>query len=385
MNYESIIKEYGTPLYIFDTEKLNNRIKYIRDRIDKSINLCYAMKANPFLVSYMSDDISRIEVCSPGEYEIVKKNNIKEEMLVISGVNKELKQIDEVIKTLNKEIITVESMHQFYMIKDLSKTYGKEVNLLIRLTSGNQFGVSLSELINIITSCQDENLIKIKGIEYFSGTQKHSIKKISKELTYLKETIDMLDKEYNFKVLELEYGTGFPVFYFEGDEFEEDIFLSEFNNLLKEFKNIKITLEIGRSLVASCGEYLTSVVDTKKNDVGSFAILDGGIHQLVYYGSSLAMKTPVYEVSPKKGEGSESAWTLCGSLCSINDIIAKNVHVKNLKIGDTFIFKNAGAYSMTEGISLFLSRDLPKVILIENNNVKVLRDRVETYHLNTSN
>lgn len=385
MNYESIIKEYGTPLYIFDTEKLNNRIKYIRDRIDKSINLCYAMKANPFLVSYMSDDISRIEVCSPGEYEIVKKNNIKEEMLVISGVNKELKQIDEVIKTLNKEIITVESMHQFYMIKDLSKTYGKEVNLLIRLTSGNQFGVSLSELINIITSCQDENLIKIKGIEYFSGTQKHSIKKISKELTYLKETIDMLDKEYNFKVLELEYGTGFPVFYFEGDEFEEDIFLSEFNNLLKEFKNIKITLEIGRSLVASCGEYLTSVVDTKKNDIGSFAILDGGIHQLVYYGSSLAMKTPVYEVSPKKGEGSESAWTLCGSLCSINDIIAKKVHVKNLKIGDTFIFKNAGAYSMTEGISLFLSRDLPKVILIENNNVKVLRDRVETYHLNTSN
>lgn len=385
MNYESIIKEYGTPLYIFDTEKLNNRIKYIRDRIDKSINLCYAMKANPFLVSYMSDDISRIEVCSPGEYEIVKKNNIKEEMLVISGVNKELKQIDEVIKTLNKEIITVESMHQFCMIKDLSKTYGKEVNLLIRLTSGNQFGVSLSELINIITSCQDEKLIKIKGIEYFSGTQKHSIKKISKELTYLKETIDMLDKEYNFKVLELEYGTGFPVFYFEGDEFEEDIFLSEFNNLLKEFKNIKITLEIGRSLVASCGEYLTSVVDTKKNDVGSFAILDGGIHQLVYYGSSLAMKTPVYEVSPKKGEGSESAWTLCGSLCSINDIIAKNVHVKNLEIGDTFIFKNAGAYSMTEGISLFLSRDLPKVILIENNNVKVLRDRVETYHLNTSN
>lgn len=385
MNYESIIKEYGTPLYIFDTEKLNNRIKYIRDRIDKSINLCYAMKANPFLVSYMSDDISRIEVCSPGEYEIVKKNNIKEEMLVISGVNKELKQIDEVIKTLNKEIITVESMHQFYMIKDLSKTYGKEVNLLIRLTSGNQFGVSLSELINIITSCQDEKLIKIKGIEYFSGTQKHSIKKISKELTYLKETIDMLDKEYNFKVLELEYGTGFPVFYFEGDEFEEDIFLSEFNNLLKEFKNIKITLEIGRSLVASCGEYLTSVVDTKKNDIGSFAILDGGIHQLVYYGSSLAMKTPVYEVSPKKGEGIESAWTLCGSLCSINDIIAKNVHVKNLEIGDTFIFKNAGAYSMTEGISLFLSRDLPKVILIENSNVKVLRDRVETYHLNTSN
>lgn len=384
MNYESIIKEYGTPLYIFDTEKLNNRIKYIRDRIDKSINLCYAMKANPFLVSYMSDDISRIEVCSPGEYEIVKKNNIKEEMLVISGVNKELKQIDEVIKTLNKEIITVESMHQFYMIKDLSKTYGKEINLLIRLTSGNQFGVSLSELINIITSCQDEKLIKIKGIEYFSGTQKHSIKKISKELTYLKETIDMLDKEYNFKVLELEYGTGFPVFYFEGDEFEEDIFLSEFNNLLKEFKNIKITLEIGRSLVASCGEYLTSVVDTKKNDIGSFAILDGGIHQLVYYGSSLAMKTPVYEVSPKKGEGSESAWTLCGSLCSINDIIAKNVHVKNLEIGDTFIFKNAGAYSMTEGISLFLSRDLPKVILVENNRIKVLRERVETYHLNTS-
>ena len=36
-----------------------------------------------------------------------------------------------------------------------------------------------------------------------------------------------------------------------------------------------------------------------------------------------------------------------------------------LKIGDTVLFKNTGAYAMTEGIALFLSRDLPQILIKE--------------------
>lgn len=385
MDYNKVIEKYKTPFYIYDIDILNARIKFLRDRINNDVKLCYAMKANPFIIGYLPDTIERIEVCSPGEYEICKKNNINDELLVISGVNKEEKEIDEIIANLDNEIITIESINQFELVLKLANHYQKMVKILIRLTSGNQFGVSESDLFTLIGSSLKNPLIEVRGIEYFSGTQKHSIKKLTREFDYLKEIITSIKEKFNYEIKELEYGTGFPVFYFEDSNFDEEEFLSAFNILLTNFKNITITLEIGRSIVASCGSYLTSVVDTKKNETGNYCILDGGIHQLVYYGSSLAMKTPIHEIIPKREDENKEKWTLCGSLCSVNDIIAKNIEVSNLKIGDTFIFKNTGAYSATEGIALFLSRDLPKIIIKNKNEIRVLRDRIETYQFNTGN
>ena len=69
-----------------------------------------------------------------------------------------------------------------------------------------------------------------------------------------------------------------------------------------------------------------------------------------------------------------------------NDIIVKNINTRKLNIGDTFVFKNTGAYSMTEGISLFLSRDLPKVVIItKDNEMKLVRDVQKTSVLNFPN
>ena len=85
----------------------------------------------------------------------------------------------------------------------------------------------------------------------------------------------------------------------------------------------------------------------------NYAIVDGGIHHLVYYGQTMAMKFPHLEIYPARNDENTEDWNLMGSLCTINDIIIKQYPVSNLQIGDAFIFKNTGAYCMTEGISLF--------------------------------
>ena len=54
-------------------------------------------------------------------------------------------------------------------------------------------------------------------------------------------------------------------------------------------------------------------------------------------------------------------------------------------INDTFIFKNTGAYSSTEGIALFLSRDLPKIILVKEGKELLIRDSVKSSLLNYPN
>ena len=386
-DYSKLVKEYGTPFYLFDIDELQDRLKYLRSSLNKDLDLCYAVKANTFIMGEANDYVDRFEVCSPGEYEVCKKLGVPMSKLVISGVYKTPEVIEEMMT--NHEdmgIYTAESVEQFNLLNDLSTKLTRKINVLLRLTSGNQFGMNEAEIEKIFMNHDNYKYITLKGIEYFSGTQKHSIKRLTKEVDYLREFVDVLENKAKITIDEIEFGTGFPVYYFQSDEFDEGGFFNEFNELIRIISSkYKVTLEIGRSIASSCGTYVTRVVDKKTNKVGNFAILDGGMNHLVYYGQTMAMKHPHFELLPKREMEKEEKWNLCGSLCTINDIIVKDLNVPDLSIGDVFIFKNTGAYCMSEGISLFLSRDLPKVIMKKGINYELVRDSLPTHILNTPN
>ena len=384
INYNEIVKKYGTPTYVYDTCTLNKRIDYLKSMFNKEYNLVYAVKANTFIAKEIEKKVERFEICSPGEFDICNDLNINHNKMVISGVNKDKVFIERLIKNYDDILIyTVESYNQYNLLKELSLKYNRKINILIRLTSGNQFGVNEDDLKEIIKNNKN-NLIKIAGIEYFSGTQKHSLKRLEKEINYLNELVSNIEEELNFTIEEIEFGPGLPIFYFQDDEFDEESFLKELNKLISIFSNKVVSLEIGRSLVASCGSYITKVVDMKSNKNGNFVILDGGINHIVYYGQTMAMKIPYYEILNSNKLPKET-YNLCGSLCTINDIIVKNIEAPRLEIGDIFIFKNVGAYSSTEGISLFLSRDLPKVVVHRENNDILVRENIKTSNINFPN
>ena len=381
---ENILKNYETPIYVFDIDKLKQRIRFLRENLTKRLELCYAIKANTFIVKEINDDVDRFEVCSPGEYSICEESSITPEKIVISGVYKTPSVIEYMI-TSNQKIgrYTVESIEQLKLLDELSKKHNIKLNVLLRLTSGNQFGINEEDIEEIIAEKDSYTNLYFEGIQYFSGTQKRTNKRLQKEIDYLDEFLTRLEEKYNYVAEELEFGTGFPVHYFQGEEFDEVEFLKEFSNGIDNMKySGKIVIELGRSIAASCGYYLTKVVDKKTNKCQNYAILDGGIHHLVYYGQTMAMKFPHLEIYPLRDNKNTQDWNLMGSLCTINDIIIKQYPVSNLQVGDVFIFKNTGAYCMTEGISLFLSRELPEVALLKGGELKLVREAFKTYTLN---
>ena len=381
---ENILKNYETPIYVFDIDKLKQRIKFLRENLTKRLELCYAIKANTFIVKEINDDVDRFEVCSPGEYNICEESSITPEKIVISGVYKTPSVIEYMI-TSNQKIgrYTVESLEQLKLLDELSKKHNVKLNVLLRLTSGNQFGINEEDIEKIISEKDSYTNLNFEGIQYFSGTQKRTNKRLQKEIDYIDDFLHILEEKYNYIAKELEFGTGFPVHYFQGEEFDEVEFLKEFSNGIDNMKySGKIVIELGRSIAASCGYYLTKVVDKKTNKGQNYAILDGGIHHLVYYGQTMAMKFPHLEIYPLRDNKNTQDWNLMGSLCTINDIIIKQYPVSNLQVGDVFIFKNTGAYCMTEGISLFLSRELPEVALLKGGELKLVREAFKTYTLN---
>lgn len=178
---------------------------------------------------------------------------------------------------------------------------------------------------------------------------------------------------------------------FEGDDFSDTLKpLKEIVPFLKEAREkVKVTIEMGRFITAECSSYLTKVVDQKANQGSNYCILDGGMNHVNYYGQIMRMKVPIienlslkYREHREKSEKSET-WCLCGSLCTSADILVRQTEIKDLKLGDIMAFYNIGAYSVTEGIYLFLSRTMPRVILREKEGkTKLLRDFFETSTIN---
>lgn len=385
---KKLINEVSTPFYVFDINVLRDRIDYLNSMMPENVHLCYAMKANPFVVKEIDEIIEKYEICSYGEWNIAKKMGVSDSKMVISGVYKDEISIEDILNNYkNGEVFTIESLNQIELLNKLTKEKKKVINIILRLTSGNQFGMCEEEIIEILENRAKYEYLNIMGIQYFSGTQKKLSKRIIKELEYVDEFVLNLKNNLGFVVEELEFGPGFPVVYFETEQdFDEQTYLMEIADKIKNMKyQGHITMELGRSIVASCGSYYTKVVDKKTNKEGNFAVLDGGMNHLVYYGQMMAMKKPMLDIIPKREDKILENWNLVGALCTINDLIVKQLPVSNLEIGDIFVFKNTGAYSMTEGISLFLSRDLPKVVFVQGGEMKIVRENINTYKFNMPN
>lgn len=353
-----IATTYGTPCYVFDLEALKERVKQIRAITENRYQLCYSIKANPFLIPTMVGLVDKLEVCSPGELSICKSLHVPSNMIIYSGVNKEEKDVHEAIE-YNCGVLTAESKKHVRLISEEAKNQNKTVSVLLRLNADSQFGMSKEDLLEVLDAKYSN--IDIVGIHYFVGTQRKKIEKQIKELEMLKELFDEIKNEHHIALKRLEYGPGLSVSLFENEDDSDTLKpLKEIHEELCSFSH-EVTIEMGRFFATYCGSYISKVVDLKSNKGVNYCLIDGGINHINYYGSMMGMNIPVTQHITEK-EVDEKDWCVCGSLCSTNDILIRK-YEKGLNEGDLIVFENIGAYSVTEGIYLFLSRTLPCIIL----------------------
>lgn len=387
-----------TPAYVFDAEGVRSRVEKIRSALGEKRKICFAVKANPFFVEELMGTADFFEVCSPGEYDICRLAGIPAEKTVLSGVYKAETDVRRVIEECgSRAVYTAESISQAKLLCRLAREKHARLPVLLRLSSGNQFGMDDKTVLEILKKSKSLD-IAIIGVQFYSGTQKRLeavIKEIEKLKTFAEEA-ELAGMPFK----RIEYGPGLRVNYFDGEEAaEEDSRLRAFAKMLDIFpEQCEIVLEMGRFIAAECGEYCTRIVDTKQTRGNHFCIVDGGIHHLNYYGQMMGMKHPFLRHLAQSSEQSgisdhgatknderaeEAPWMVCGSLCTSADVLVKNLPLQNVGTGDMLVFEKAGAYSVTEGIGLFLSRKLPRVYKVaDDGSLVLLRDFLETSKIN---
>ena len=378
-------EDIKTPSYIFDIDEFHSRIKKVDEALCSKIDLCYSIKANPFLTGSTPKEIKYLEVCSPGELTICEKVTSDLSRIIFSGVNK---TENDVMRALddNVGIFTAESLYHADLIDSLARKKGKKVKLILRLTAKNQFGMSEEDLISVIKNREKYDFLDIIGLHYYSGTQKKKVSVIQKELDMLGMLIDRLKDEFGYTVSHLEYGPGLACDYFSSGESENiDMeLLSQCAPILLDFsKRYPLSIEMGRFFASSCGSYFTKVMDIKNDKDTDFVICDGGIHQIKYYGQTMAMQVPNITVQNPSGDEVKDYY-LCGSLCTVADVLVRKASLRGLDRGSVLKFDRCGAYSACEGIALFLSRDLPCIYLYsDETGLRLIRDTVATDIYNT--
>ena len=345
--------KYGTPLYLFDLDAFTARAEKVRAAFGSHVQLCYSMKANPFVLRGLPDVFRWVEVCSPGELTICEKLGIAPERILYSGVNKGADDVARAV-ALGADLLTAESTLHFELICAAAAAQGKHVRVLPRLTAGSQFGMDPAALEALVARRAEFPNVTIVGIHYFSGTQKRKDAVIAKELAHLDEYLTMLHDKYGFTAEHIRaFGEKYP-----------------------------LTIEMGRFFAAPCGTFLTGVADAKCNLGVNYAVCDGGMHQVKYDGQLMGMQSPPLTLLRESAAAAEP-WMLCGSLCTTADVLVREAQLPPLRVGDVIAFGRCGAYSVTEGVAVFLSRDMPRVALCRGGDFTLVRDRFATDVLNT--
>jgi len=382
------VEKYGSPLYIFDTDAFKNQFEYLKRTLGKDVKVNYCMKTNPFLTEYSVPYTDRIEVCSFGEFLICKERKIDPKKLLISGVLKKEEDVETIVSyCTDKAIYTAESENQIHVLNKVAGEHRIVINVYLRLNAG-QFGIDEEAILNNLKKIDEFKNIHFYGIHYFTGTQKHKLQKHEKELTIVKNLCNRIKNEIGIKVENLEYGTGFGVPYFEGQEETLTAYesLNEFKELLYKMDfDLNISLEMGRALAYNCGYYCVLVRDIKQSDGVNYCITDGGIHQINYDGQLRGMYHPIIRIIGNDEEKDEKKYVLCGSLCTTNDILTIDYPIRGLKDKNIIVFERAGAYSLYEGMSLFLSHELPGVAFYNmEDGLTLARKQEESFKINTA-
>ena len=55
--YKEILSQIITPSYLFDVDAFKDRCFEIKEIVGENVDLCYSMKANPFLIEFLPDCI----------------------------------------------------------------------------------------------------------------------------------------------------------------------------------------------------------------------------------------------------------------------------------------------------------------------------------------
>lgn len=388
-----LIKNYGSPLYIYDEGILRKRCQELKNLLSsKNFRVNYSAKANTNLelLKIVNEEGLDVDAMSPGEIFIEEKAGFTPDRIFYISNNVSAEEMRLVI---DKGImVSVDSLSQLELYGQINP----DSKVAVRFNPGvgighhdkvktggkkTKFAVQ-RDFIPLVKVILKKYNLTLAGINHHMGSLFMNGDK------YLDGVENLFDIAKQFPGLEfIDIGGGFGIPYELG---EDRLNLNElgqrldkvFKDFLAEYDNKDLILKIepGRYIVAECGVLLGKTYSVKENYGMKYIGTDLGFNVLMrpmLYESYHEIKVLKYRDNVTD-IGKETV-NIVGNICESGDIIAQERELPIIDEGDIIAVMDTGAYGFVMS-SNYNCRLRPAEVLIDTQgNDRLIRKR-ETYN-----
>ncbi len=352
--------DINTPYYLYDLDLLRQTLDQARQAANQhNYHIHYAIKANhnPIITGIIRDYGFGVDCVSGNEVIEAIHRGFAAEKIVYAGVGK---SDDEIRQTLESDIFcfNVESMEELQVIDEIASEMKKTARVALRVNPGvkahthkyittgldeNKFGIHPLQLQESLDLCRRSKWLDFKGLHFHIGSQITSLQPFSRLCQRVNEIWEEFDiSSMGATILNLGGGLGVNYEDPEGDPIPD--FQSFFGVIAENLKipdSIQVHFELGRSLVAQCGNLITRVLYTKKGVDKEFVITDAGMTEL--------MRPSLYQARHKieniSSSGEICKYDVVGPVCESSDVFGKAVELPVTRRGHLLALKSCGAYA----------------------------------------
>ncbi|MGY1422633.1 decarboxylase [Bacillus cereus] len=394
IDYKYLTKKYGSPIYIYNLDEISlSYEKLVRSLPNKSV-IYYSLKANPNpeVVKHLISLGCHAEVSSIGELRTALNVGAAPEKCIYTGPGKTKSEIQFAIEK-NINHFSVESLEELSVLKEIANKSKNPINITLRVNPAfnvgkasikmtglpSQFGFDEESIDNeMLEEINEYKNMKIIGFHIYNGSNFNSVDILEENYKNILTTVINLQKKLALDLEFIDFGGGFAAPFGKDESLTNYEYLK--NRLERlfdaEFKDIKrptIAFESGRYLTATCGTLVGTVQSVKESKGKKYCVVDFGINHLG--GMSGLRRIPTIELQLYKfdslveNELTIDKINIVGPLCTPLDYLAKNVSIKQVKANDIVYVPCVGAYGLTGSLLGFLSREIPKEIIIKNQKI----------------
>ena len=378
-----IADEFGTPLYVYDADKIKEQYNKLTAAFKNTDTVFfYACKAltNINILKYIKSLGANVDCSSINEVKMALHAGFPVERILYTSNGIAFSEIEEAQNI--GVIINIDSLSN---LEKFGKKFGHNYPVGIRLrpnimAGGNlkistgheksKFGIPVEQIDKII-SLVDKYKIYINDLHIHTGSE---IKDVDVFVKGIEVLFDIIPRFKELQVIDL--GGGFKVPYKKGDtETDINLLAQKVDKLFASHpnpggKHLQVWFEPGKFLVSACGYFITKVNVIKESKDTTFVGVDSGFNHLVrpmFYDA-------YHRIENISNPGGDiKTYSVVGNICE-TDTFAWDRKLNEVREGDYLVFYNAGAYGF-QMASNYNARFKPAEVLVENGTAKLIRQR----------
>ena len=371
-----LIEQHGSPLYVYDTRELCRCYTRFVAAFQHPRTEChYAIvcNKNPALVAELLELGAGVHANTPGDAFAALQAGATAEQIVYSGTN--LTDDDIELLTAAGIHLNLDSLDQLERFARIAPGGDVGLRMLMEDTAGrSRIGLTPAELPEALVVARRAG-VSVTGVHMYAGTHTRSHDRF---VACLERTIDAAVQLPDLEFIDL--GGGFGVAYRRNqDALDLAVLGAEVDRRMAALEHrvgrpLRLLLEPGRILVATCGTLLVRVVSVKQRGGRRFVGVDSSVAHFVVpsvYGAFHRV-----EVMNPRSQPLEVPTDLCGNTTHSQDFLGRSLRLPELRPGDVIAIRDVGAYGYAMS-SHFLNRPRPAEVVLDDAGVPSLTTRRE--------